>query len=326
MNKNQIEKGVKNAAGAYVNDERYSQLVSEAKLVKVSFKDLKNSTAMVANYAKAMNSLVVSLPFGNIIFDITGYPMTSMEDGELKTENFAIHIMPCVVAFKEHNLVSMVVTDIRLINKVMVSKSYIIYADMAGIHIMTAVDRASAANGCYCFRSNVFSSDPGIALQFLERMPGFASDSGFALPDCAGLKPGCAPVNASRAEMASLIKILLTYANLPANFFVRVDTKDKRKQEQYYVICDKAQWGVLKSGNNIGELNGNAFTDGSKLLEVMQEPIVALPNNVVVIGNKTYTPLAKDEDDKTGTSPENGEEGNGGNGTPLDISVPQDAP
>ncbi len=325
MNKNQIAKGIRRAEKTYINSERYSQLVDESRLVYVDLTDLQNTVAMATDYSKVVKDAVISLPFGNVLFHVKGYPMMSLKDGEVRAEDMAVHIMPCVVSMKEHNLVTMVVTDLRLYQKETISRSYIAYADQSGIHVMTAVDKACAAHGCNCYRQNVFSRDPGLALQFLERMPGFAPDAGFALPDCTGLKPGCASVNASRTEMTQLIKVILAYANLPTNFFVKVIHNDKKNRLCYYIICDQAQWDALKAGDINGETKGNLFKDGSNLPVAIKAPLAITPSETITIGDRTYTPIGRD-DDEAGTGAEGSEKADERGGTPVAADLPKDAP
>lgn len=324
MNQNQITKCF-GKSDAYYFAEEYQKLLKEARLVRVSFKDLTNVKELSSQYVEAIKSTVVSLPFGNIMFNIHDYPMMSMKTGEIENREFTVHIIPAIVTFKEHNLITMVVTDIRIDDKTPTTRSYVVYADMAGLHVMTSVDKSSAAAGCVCFKQNIFSNDPGIALQFLTRTPGFVHDAGLALPDCSGSFNGCAPIVACRTEISDLIKLVLAYANLPTNMFVRVLHKDGKFRERYYVISDSSQWEKIKAGDVSAELYGNQFTDGSKLIQTMQLPKTEVPNEEIRLGNKVYTPATRSEDDETGTVTENGEKGHGSDGKTMGTDVPQNA-
>lgn len=325
MNTNQIAKAFLKANTSYINGANFSDLIKKAVIAKVSFRDLINVSAVAANYSQVVKSLPVGLPFGNIIFEIHDYPMTSMETGAITTDPFAIHLMPCAVTFNEHNLVTMIATDIRLRRKEVLSRSYILYADLSGVHVMTAVDRACEAGGCVCFKQNVFNTDPGLALQFLERIPGFSADCGFALPDCAGLKPGCAPINANKSEMSTLIKLLLAYSNLPTNFFVKVTNKRGKSSEQYHIISDDTQWKRLVNGEEKAELYGNSFTDGSNLLQMLKASVVQAPTERVTVNNKTYTAITKGEDDEARTITEDSEKSNGGDQPPVGSDISKNA-
>lgn len=324
MNQNQIAKCFKKSKAHYFADE-YSKLLDEARMVKVSFRDLINSEDINTQYSDFIKNNNISLPFGNIMFHVYDYPMLSMKTGEISRSEFTIHVIPSVVTFKDHNLMTMVVTDIRVEDKEPTTRSYVMYADLAGLHIMTAVDKASAAGGCECFKQNVFSTEPGLALQFLTRTPGFTYDAGLALPDCSGTAAGCAPIIACKTEMATLIKLLLAYANLPTNMFVRVVKREEKHRERYYIICDDAQWSRLKSGDLDAELYGNKFTDGSKLKDSFILPVIQNYSEELTIGNKVFTPTIRSDDDETGTSTQDHQEGDDGNGTSLGADISKNA-
>lgn len=325
MNQNQLTKCFGKSKTYYFAEE-YAKLLKEARMVKVSFRDLSNVKALSEQYNEAIKSTTISLPFGNILFNIHDYPMMSMQTGEVEKREFTVHIIPAIITFKEHNLITMVITDIRVDDKTPTTRSYVVYADMSGMHVMTAVDKASAAAGCTCFKQNVFSNDPGIALQFLTRTPGFVHDAGLALPDCSGSFNGCAPIIACKTEISDLIKLILAYCNLPTNMFVRVLRKEGKYRDRYYIIADSAQWERIKTGDVEAELYGNQFTDGSNLIEVMKQQKTEVPNEEIKLGTKVYTPAIRSEDDEAGTVSADGQEGDGGDGQALGSDIPQDAP
>lgn len=328
MNQNQLAKLIKRAGDAYANADNYIDiLMKRTPCIRVSLKHIQNTQAILDSWNEAMDK-AISLPWASILFDIRDYEMPNYMTGQVEAQNMGIHVQALSIVMQEMVIPLMLLQDYRKFNETVLHKTYAMYGDMAGMHTMCSVDRM-ASNGCTCFRQNVFSNDPAYVLQIQEHTPCFGSDVGLALPDCSQYHPDCASTVSQKKDVTDLAKLILAYMNLPSNCLVRVTDLAHRKQKKvsnvYYIVVDEGQLAALSSGDASAELEGNSFTDGSKLIMELEKPFFNPRFVPFEIGNKRYEVVFDKAREGAEDRPEGDEQGGEAVGSGLSEDAQSDA-
>lgn len=277
MNQNQLVKALRRNPAAYNNIDGYREYLRQSALFKISLSHLENQQEMVRQFRESARQRAYSLPLDNIFFDVRGHAMPDLLTGQPEIQSLGIHMMPVEISMKGIIITCLLVLDFRRYGKEVMHRSYFVYGDMAGLHIMPSATRAALNGGCACFRENVFWTQPAYQKQITDRMPCSVDEVGFSLPDCSAPRPACAYTISQKSDIAHLISLLLGYVSLPSNHLFKVTAVAKRRKEQYYISIDDNQIERLQDGSVQAEILGNNFTDGSLFSEEISKAAQA-PN------------------------------------------------
>lgn len=293
MNKNQIIKGLIKNEKAYLGLEDYIDFLKNSKMIKISLSHIKNLNLMSKQFDEFSRSKAVKFPFDNVFIDLHGYQMPNLLTGEKEIEDIGIHLIPMTFDLNNVSILSLLILDFRKYGKEIVYRTYLVYSDMAGLHVMANVDANS--KDCQCFYRNVFWMNPNFKEQIKLKNPCHKNDVGLSLPDCAAINKTCSRTISQKSEISDLIRILLGYMSLPSNHIYKViDTKNKINKE-YFILADDKQLDLLVSGKD-AETEGNEFTDGSYFKTMIDFDFKAPSSKKFKIKNKIYEFFSKEMD------------------------------
>ena len=297
LDKKQLLKMLKKAGkSVYSNVEGYEKYLKTASEVKIDISTIKNQEHMSKAYDEIIKSKVIDSKFDNVFFNISGAQLPHFLTGEIEKHDCGVHIQPLAYETTKSTIYTILMTEYRIYSKTVMSRSYLMFADITGLHVMPQTDSPSAKAGCVCFNRNPFNNNPQFALAVRERMPCFSLDVGFALPSCKAIAVGCEASMSHVPTAAQLIKVLLAYINLPTNYILRVDNYKagsiKKKIGHYYVIVDSSQIESIINGNKTSEVKGNKFTDGSEFNKFLENEHKSLGIESFNVKNTVYTILS----------------------------------
>lgn len=287
----------KSGPAVYSNISGYESHLKQASEIRIDISNISNQDKMGTAYDEVIKTKVIDSKFDNVYFDVKGAQLPHSLTGVLEQHDCGVHVMPLAYETSKSTIYTILMTEFRQYGKVLLSRSYLMFADITGLHVMPQVDNPSAKAGCVCYAKNPFNNHPAYALNVKERMPCFALDVGFALPACRAVNPGCEATISHIPTAGQLIKVLLAYINLPTNQILRVDNyrnkngKQSRIGKPYYIAVDSTQISKILNGDKSAETKGNNFIDGSKLLEAMKIEKANLSNSVFSVDNTSYTQL-----------------------------------
>lgn len=296
MNKNQVIKGLLKNPKAYEGLDGYIDFLKKSKMIKISLSHIKNLTSMSKQFDEFSRSKAVKFPFDNVFIDLHGYQMPSLLTGEKEVEDIGIHLIPMSFNLNNVSILSLLVLDFRRYGKEIVYRTYLVYSDMAGLHIMANVDANS--KDCQCFYRNVFWMNPNFKEQIKLKNPCHKNDVGLSLPDCAAINKTCSRTISQKSEIGDLLRILLGYMSLPSNYIYKVtDTKSKINNE-YFILADDKQVVHLINGEN-AEMNKNDFTDGNHFKTMINSNYKGPISKKFKVNGKVYEFFSKEiENDK----------------------------
>lgn len=260
MNKNQAIKGLIKNAKVYGGLQNYIEVIKKSKMIKMSLSHVKNLDLMSKQFDEFSKSKAVKFPFDNVFIDLHGYIMPSLLTGEKQIEDVGIHLMPMTFELNNVSILSLLVLDFRKYGKEIIYRTYLIYSDMAGLHIMANVDAGS--KDCQCFNRNVFWMNPNFREQIKLMTPCHKNDIGLSLPDCAAVNKTCSRTISQKSEIGDLVKIVLGYMALPPNHIYKVTNTKSKVNKEYFILADDNQISKLMNGID-SEMDNNNFTDGS---------------------------------------------------------------
>jgi hypothetical protein len=299
LDKQQLLKRIKKAGAAvYSNGEKYSdEHLATASEVRVDLSSLANQDKMSKAYDEIIKTKTIDSKFDNVYFNVKGARLPHFLTGDMEIQDCGIHLQPLTYETKKSVMYTLLMTDFRFYGKAVMSRSYLMFADVTGLHIMPEVDNAAAKAGCVCYAKNPFNNANDFALKLKERMPCFALDIGFALPGCKATAAGCDATVSHVPSAAQTVKVLLAYLNLPTNYILRVDNhrvrngKPQKVGKPYYVVVDSTQIEKIVRGDKMAETRGNSFTDGALLTDVMNNDKRPLAVESFNVNTTTYTVL-----------------------------------
>lgn len=291
MNKNQVIKGLQKNPKAYEGLDKYVDFLKKSQMIRISLSHINNLNSMSKQFDEFSRSKAVKFPFDNVFIDLHGYQMPSFLTGERGLENIGIHLIPITFDLNNVSILSLLMLDFRKYGKEIMYRTYLIYSDMAGLHIMANVDAGS--KDCQCFYRNVFWMNPNFKEQIKQKTPCHKNDIGLSLPDCAAINKTCSRTISQKSEVADLVRILLGYMSLPSNYIYKVtDTKNKINSE-YFILADDNQVDLLVSGQD-AEMDGNKFTDGSGFKIAMNNEYKTPLSKKFKINGKIYEFFSKE--------------------------------
>lgn len=291
MNKNQTIKGLLKNSKVYEGLESYIEIIKKSKMIKLSLSHVKNLNLMSKQFDEFSKSKAVKFPFDNVFIDLHGYIMPSLLTGENQIEDIGIHLMPVTFDLNNVSILSLLLIDFRKYGKEIMYRTYLIYSDMAGLHIMANVDAGS--KDCKCFNRNVFWMNPNFREQIKLRTPCHKNDIGLSLPDCAAINKTCSRTISQKAEIANLIKIVLGYMALPSNHIYKVTNTKRKINKEYFILADDRQISDLMNGVD-SEMTNNDFTDGSNFKVIINSTYKNPINKKFKINGKIYEFFSKE--------------------------------
>ena len=286
MDQKELIKKLKNSNGLYKNVENYIENLKASTIIKLSIEHIINKDMMANAYNKYIKTNPVNLPFDNIYFEVRGAELYDIWTNLPLAQTVGMHIQPAEFHIKGHKLVTMLLQEYRSYEDNLVSKSYLIYADLAGIHIMPMANKLAAQEGCKCYETNPFNNNLAFMTNIQSKMPCFSLDNGFAKAACSQPKSACSSVMAGIDLISKLLKTVLAYTTLPSNFLVKVI--DEKDEKPYYIVSDTAQLYDLKCGKEKAELYGNIFADGASYDMAIKVDKITVEDQTFANKTKTY--------------------------------------
>lgn len=284
----------------YTNFKIYEHKLKAAAEVIIDFTNMTNQEILSKSYDEVIKTQTIDSKFDNVFFNIRGMALPHFLTGEIEVQNCGLHIQPIKYETKKNTVYTLLVTDYRMYGKAVMCKSFLLFADMSGLHVMPQTDSQAARHGCVCYAKNPFNNHQPYGLQIRERMPCMANDAGFALPECRTTGSACESVVSYNQSIAKLVKTVLAFINLPSNYILRVDHYRKSKsghkkvksKKPYYIVVDEEQIRKIINGDKQAEFKGNSFVDGSMFNIFMTKERLKLGVEEFDVGDVHYTVLS----------------------------------
>lgn len=258
MNANKLFKLLKRSEDSYNRLEEYKKILDQAERIVIDFTNFKSFDVFTEKSMSSIKNSGLSLPFDNVLLDITGVEIANIVNGSIQKNDLLLHIIPIEVATDISTFRIMLIQDMRFLNGDIYPRSHIVSLEEE-ILSMPVIDDGMASLGCKCYKNNPLSY--GLLFKQIQSFtPDFKADIGFAIRNCVSNIPMCRKLLDESAAITKIAIASIVYLNRPDHKVVTVNDLSDSKSKQHQIICDNNSWQTLGETGKTSELS---FNDGN---------------------------------------------------------------
>lgn len=286
MNVNKLRKLLQRDKKRFTKLDRYERILMDTAHISINFSNFSAFDTLADKAIELTIKNGLSLPFDNILLDLTGVKLYRIQTNRTK---FLLHIVPIEISTDISTFNIMSVQDMYQNGKEIIYNNHIISLDHGTILSTAAVNSQKA--GCYCYRKNPLSH--GHLLKQIQSFTPIDKNQycGYTAYNCKSMVQSCKTLRTESDIISRIAIATMAYISIACHQIVRIIGNESKKQNPYYVVCDKEGWSKLLKNE---ATSYSTFNDGLKFDEFNKlQPFTI--NDAYDSGSMRFEPIKKTE-------------------------------